>query len=168
LRKQVSAIASSYDGVNGGSENGRRGYFLTYMIAYLRDLGLDYSFVAESFETSVPWSNVLVLCEKVKQQIRESCAQKGVANEPFVSCRVTQTYGTGACVYFYFGFVYRGLADPMRTFSEVESDARDMILQCGGSLSHHHGIGKLRKKWMESTVSSTGKPVHLVLQVSLP
>ena len=29
LRKQVSAIASSYDGVNGGSENGRRGYFLT-------------------------------------------------------------------------------------------------------------------------------------------
>ena len=40
------------------------------MIAYLRDLGLDYSFVAESFETSVPWSNVLVLCEKVDTALR--------------------------------------------------------------------------------------------------
>jgi len=26
----------------------------------------------------------------------------------------------------------------------------------GGSLSHHHGVGKLRKKWMERTISATG------------
>ena len=29
------------------------------MIAYLRDIGLDYRIVAESFETSVPWDRVL-------------------------------------------------------------------------------------------------------------
>ncbi len=38
---------------NKGPENGRRGYFLTYMIAYLRDYGFNYGFMAESFETSV-------------------------------------------------------------------------------------------------------------------
>lgn len=27
------------------------GYFLTYVIAYIRDFGLQYSFIAESFET---------------------------------------------------------------------------------------------------------------------
>jgi hypothetical protein len=29
------------------------------MIAYLRDIGLDYRIVAESFETSVPWDRVI-------------------------------------------------------------------------------------------------------------
>jgi alkyldihydroxyacetonephosphate synthase len=29
------------------------------MIAYLRDVGLDYRIVAESFETSVPWDRVI-------------------------------------------------------------------------------------------------------------
>jgi alkyldihydroxyacetonephosphate synthase len=44
--------------MRAGKENGERGYFLTYVIAYLRDFALLYSFIAESFETSVPWSNV--------------------------------------------------------------------------------------------------------------
>ncbi|CAF4411975.1 unnamed protein product, partial [Rotaria magnacalcarata] len=40
-------------------ENGLKGYTLTFMIAYLRDIGLDYRIVAESFETSVPWDRVI-------------------------------------------------------------------------------------------------------------
>jgi hypothetical protein len=51
-----------------------------------------------------------------------------------------QLYDTGACVYFYFGFIFKGLKNPSQTFSEVEHDARDEILKCGGSLSHHHGM----------------------------
>ena len=39
-----------------GEENGKRGFFLTYQIAYLRDFGLNYSVIAESFETSCPWT----------------------------------------------------------------------------------------------------------------
>lgn len=42
-------------GLPGGSENGERGYMLTFAIAYIRDLGFEYYIVAESFETSVPW-----------------------------------------------------------------------------------------------------------------
>lgn len=53
--KKVYAIATKFGGLAGGEENGKRGYFLTYMIAYIRDFGFDYYFMAESFETSVPW-----------------------------------------------------------------------------------------------------------------
>ena len=35
--------------------------------------------------------------------------------------------------------------DVVKVFSEIEHNARDEILKQGGSLSHHHGIGKLRK-----------------------
>lgn len=50
-----------------------------------------------------------------------------------------QLYDTGACVYFYFGFIFKGVADPTKTFSEVEHEARAEVLKQGGSLSHHHG-----------------------------
>jgi len=155
-QKKVYQIASQFGGIKGGEEAGRRGYFLTYMIAYIRDFGFNHWFMAESFETSVPWGNVLELCHKVKQKVISCCRDNGVKHDPFVSCRVTQLYDTGAAVYFYFGFVYKGLPDPLLVYNEIESVARDEIIKYGGSLSHHHGVGKLRKKWMESTISKAG------------
>jgi len=157
--KKVYDIAATHGGVKGGEESGVRGYFLTYMIAYLRDFGLNYRFIAESFETSCPWDCVLLLCEGVKNRIVQSCKSHGVKFDPFVSCRVTQSYDTGACIYFYFGFTWEGLSDPVGVYSEIETDARDEILKQGGSLSHHHGVGKLRKSWMSQTVSPVGMEI---------
>lgn len=154
--KQVYGIAAKYGGMKAGAENGIRGYFLTYMIAYLRDFGMNYQFIGESFETSCPHENVLALCENVKKMIATSAKKNGVTKEPFISCRVTQLYDTGVAVYFYFGFVWHGLKDPVGVFNAIEHDARDEILKYGGSLSHHHGVGKLRKHWMQHTVSPVG------------
>ena len=38
----------------------------------------------------------------------------------------------------------------------LQKAARDEILACGGSISHHHGVGKLRKQWMPATVGEVG------------
>jgi alkyldihydroxyacetonephosphate synthase len=73
-----------------------------------------------------------------------------------ISCRVTQTYDAGACVYFYFGFNHSGLPNPVETYEMIENCARDEILASGGSISHHHGIGKIRSKWYKETVSDVG------------
>lgn len=54
--KAMMAIAKKYGGLSGGAENGIKGYQLTYMIAYIRDFCLESNVVAESFETSCPWS----------------------------------------------------------------------------------------------------------------
>ena len=35
-------------------------------------------------------------------------------------CRVTQTYDVGACMYFYFGFKYTGLSDPVHVYEQIE------------------------------------------------
>lgn len=160
-----------------------------------------------------------MLCESVKRRIVATCAQAGIKAAPFVSCRVTQVYDTGACVYFYFGacsfslafslslsvrghfgvyislsrtnthtlsriypvvvhhalkslfhtlcsarltlsdragFSWKGIADPVGTFTLVEDAAREEILALGGSLSHHHGVGKHRKKWLRPQISDAG------------
>ena len=110
------------------------------MIAYLRDYALRFSFIAESFETSVAWKNVPALCKNVKERILNECEKKGVIGKPFASFRVTQLYDTGAAVYIYFGFLYKGLADPVQTYSDIEDAARDEIMKNGGCISHHHGM----------------------------
>jgi len=164
--KEIYAVARKYGGMKAGEENGIRGYFLTYMIAYLRDFGFNYRFIAESFETSVPWDNVLLLCQNVKQQIIDDLKNYTQAT-PFVSCRVTQLYDSGACVYFYFGFLWGGLEDPVKIFSKIEHNARNEILKQNGSLSHHHGIGKLRRSWMEETIGTVGMKMLKGLKTSV-
>ena len=40
----------------------------------------------------------------------------------------------------------------VENYEIVEDAARDEVLKAGGSLSHHHGIGKLRKGFMERSL----------------
>ena len=152
-QRRVYAIAKGHGGMAGGEANGIRGYFLTYMIAYVRDFAMKYWFLAESFETSVPWSNVLALCDATKGTVRAEARAQGVQGPIYVSCRVTQTYDTGAVVYFYFGFMHKGLADPLATFHAVEAASRRTILAHGGSLSHHHGVGKHRAGYLKNILT---------------
>ena len=42
-------------------------------------------------------------------------------------------------MYFYFGFNYRGVPNPVDVYEQIENSARDEVLANGGSLSHHHG-----------------------------
>ncbi|XP_054578770.1 alkyldihydroxyacetonephosphate synthase, peroxisomal isoform X2 [Eptesicus fuscus] len=154
--KQVYDIAAKFGGLAAGEDNGQRGYLLTYVIAYIRDLGLEYYVVGESFETSAPWDRVVDLCRNVKERIIRECKEKGVQFAPLSTCRVTQTYDAGACIYFYFAFNYRGISDPLTVFDQTEAAAREEILANGGSLSHHHGVGKLRKQWLKESISDVG------------
>ena len=152
-RRTTAAIAKHHGGLAGGAENGRRGYQLTFGIAYIRDWILNHHLLGESFETSVPWSQVLSLCENVKRRLRAEHAKRGLPGKPFITCRVTQVYPTGVCVYFYFGFYFKGVDRPSEIYNEIEHAARDEVLRSGGSLSHHHGIGKIRQRFLPRIAS---------------
>jgi alkyldihydroxyacetonephosphate synthase len=152
-QKDLYAIAARNGGMKAGSENGRRGYQLTYSIAYIRDFLMNYYIIAESFETSVAWSDALALCTNVKTRLNEEYARRKLPGKPFITARVTQIYRTGVCIYFYFGFYYKGVSNPQEVYLELENIARDEILKSGGSLSHHHGIGKLRQAYLPRIMS---------------
>ncbi len=120
---------------------------------------MNYYIIAESFETSVPWSGALALCENVKRRLRDEYKRRGLPGKPFVTARVTQIYRTGVCIYFYFGFYYKGIPNPHEVYLELENTARDEILKSGGSLSHHHGVGKLRRAFLPRIMSEA--TIHL-------
>ncbi len=151
--KNAYRIAARHHGMKAGAANGERGYMLTYCMAYVRDLVLDHHMLAESMETSVPWSRALELCQRVKRRVEEEHARHGLPGKPFVNCRMTQLYETGVCIYFYFGFHSKGVANAPEIFLEIESAAREEILTAGGSVSHHHGVGKLRASFIPRVMS---------------
>jgi alkyldihydroxyacetonephosphate synthase len=71
-------IAAKFNGLVAGSENGLKGYFLTFAIAYVRDFAAQYCYIAESFETSCPWSKVSTLCAKVRERLIKACSDRGI------------------------------------------------------------------------------------------
>lgn len=152
-QRAVYRIAKRHDGMKGGAANGRRGYQLTYGIAYLRDWILKHWLLAESFETSAAWTDVKDVCDNVRRRLAEEHAKRNLPGKPFISCRVTQVYPTGAAIYFYFAYYFKGVDDPSEVFSQMEHAARDEVLKSGGSLSHHHGIGKIRRDFLPRVMS---------------
>ncbi|HET7841276.1 MAG TPA: FAD-binding oxidoreductase [Terriglobia bacterium] len=147
------SIAKKLGGMKAGAENGRRGYQLTFSIAYIRDFLLNYYIIAESFETSAAWSDVLPVIENVKKRLHAEYKARNLPAREFVTARVTQIYETGAAIYFYFGFYFKGVQHPAQVYKELENIAREEILRSGGSLSHHHGVGKIRRGFLPGILS---------------
>ena len=147
-KRTIFKLAKAHGGKSAGATNGRRGYMLTFGIAYIRDFLNQFDFLGETFETSVPWSRIHDVTQAVQAELSAQCSARGVAGRPYLSYRVTQTYHTGVCIYFTMGFSGRGLAHPIAVYHDVEHALRQTILDHGGSLSHHHGVGKIRQSFV--------------------
>jgi alkyldihydroxyacetonephosphate synthase len=146
--KTIFSLAKQFGGISGGASNGQRGYMLTFGIAYIRDFFNQFHILGETFETSVPWTNILKVTQAVEKTLFEACEKNGIAGKPYLSYRVTQTYHTGVCIYFTMGFSGQGLDKADEIYHKIEHQLRQVILDNGGSLSHHHGIGKIRQSFL--------------------
>lgn len=142
----INKLTKKYGGIIGGSENGKVGYLLTSCIAYIRDFVNSFNIIAETFETSCAWSDIIPMTEEMKTKLIEMYIERKVKIIPFMTFRITQLYNSGACLYFTLA-VY----DPDRSvnicdvYKYVEEEMRKIMSKYSTSVSHHHGIGKLKK-----------------------
>lgn len=153
---QIKRIAGQHGGISGGAHNGQRGYMLTYAIAYIRDFLTDYHIIGETYETTAPWSRVHEIIAAVDARSREMHEAFGLPGKSYVSPRITQLYHSGVCIYFTHGFSTYGVEDPDRVFATIEHAMRETIMAHGGSISHHHGVGKLRRDFIPQTMTPAG------------
>lgn len=165
--REIRTLASTYGGICAGNDVGKAGYDMTYAIAYIRDFAMTYGFLAESFETFVPWSKVRSMITATKNRLKREHQDRALPGNPIISCRVTQLYDDGVCVYFYFCMNFENVQNPSATFAEIELAARKEILTQGGSLSHHHGIGKHRAPLMGEVNSDDLREVFMNLKKAI-
>jgi alkyldihydroxyacetonephosphate synthase len=75
-----------------------------------------------------------------------------------------QTFPPDRPWFFYFAFAYKGVEHPSEVYAELERAARDEILRSGGSLSHHHGVGKLRQPFLPRVFSPAALELRRALK----
>ncbi len=165
--KHLSRMARKFRGIAGGARNGQRGYMLTYAIAYIRDFLAPYYISGETYETSCSWDNIHDVVNAVSKRAWELQEQFNLFGSPFISARVTQLYHSGVCVYFTHGYSNRSLDEPLPVFITIEDEIRKAILAAGGSISHHHGVGKLRQQFMDEVITEPSRDMLRSLKSSV-
>jgi len=154
-KRMLWPLVRQAGGTWGGGSSGEAGYALTFAIAYLRDFCLDYRMLCESMETMVPWSSIGRAWGAVVNAVMEQHRALRLPGKPFLSCRMTQLYDEGGVLYMYMAICTAGLSPEcaLKAFQSCEHAARVAVLDAGGCLSHHHGVGKLRAAHLAHTQS---------------
>ena len=44
---------------------------------------------------------------------------------------------------------FESIKEPSKVYSEIEHAAREEVIAHGGSVSHHHGVGKVRASFLK-------------------
>jgi len=151
-RRALAALAARHRGFFAGSSNGKRGYNLTFAIAYIRDFLAKLNVLGETLESTLPWDKIHSIVAAVQAEARKFHEENGLPGKPYVSYRITQLYGSGACVYFTYGVYVKGLPNPGAIASRAEDRLRRTIVKHGGAVSNHHGVGKFRSQLLASVL----------------
>src|SRR5439155_16483848 len=78
----------------------------------------------------------------------------GVDGALVASGHSSHCYAQGANIYFTFVLKPADFADAERLYLESWSRALRATLDGGGTISHHHGIGRLRASWLAEELGS--------------
>jgi alkyldihydroxyacetonephosphate synthase len=124
-----------------------------YRGPYLRDALLDAGLLVETLETVTFWSSVRELYAAVANALRESLSDQGTP--PVILCHVSHVYPSGASLYFTVACAQS--ADPIEQWRRAKAVANDAIIDTGGSISHHHGIGRDHREWLEREIGHLGE-----------
>ncbi len=112
-------------------------------------------FVIDTMEVAVCWSKVNQVAETVKKSIMT------VAGARSASCHISHSYIDGACIYF--TFVAEPTSNTLEaieiSYEAIWNAAQNSALDAGANLSHHHGVGINRAKFIKRALG----PAHDVL-----
>ena len=139
VKRKLTRIAKKYGAISLGWYAPKKWEKTRYTEPYMReDLG-DYGILIDTLEAGVTWDNLHRLHEGVRAYIK---------SRPDTMCmtHASHFYPQGTNLYFIF-IAYMRDADEYRAF---QSGIFDQIQKFGGSLSHHHGVGRMIGPWMEN------------------
>ena len=119
---------------------------------YLRDALLDAGVFCETLETATTWSRLAGLRDAVTATIKAGFAETG--RKAFVMCHISHIYPTGASLYF---TVLAPLGDrPLDAWTRIKHATGDAIMNAGGTISHHHAVGRDHAPWLAEEIGETG------------
>ena len=128
----------------GKSEGTWRSAFL--QAPYLRDTMVAAGILSETFETAIAWDRFPDFVRDVRQAAEAAVA--GACGAGRVTCRLTHVYPDGAAPYFTVLAPARRGAE-LEQWREVKEAASEAIAAAGGTITHHHAVGRDHRAWYD-------------------
>ncbi len=139
-----------------GQAAGRSWEHGRYQGPYLRDTLMDMGAMVETLETSHTWTELAALHRAVGGAIRDSLSAQGTPG--LVFCHLSHAYADGASLYF--TFISRARQDAeVEQWRQVKQAASETIVATGGTITHHHAVGRDHAPYMEAEIGGTGLDV---------
>ncbi len=131
-----------------GSRDGAAGTWRQSFLQapYLRDALVTMGMISETFETAIPWSGFEAFHARVKGAVEDALRRIGGSGQ--VSCRFTHVYPDGAAPY-YTVLAPSHLDRQLEQWQEIKQAAAEAILAAGGTVTHHHAVGRDHRPWYD-------------------
>jgi alkyldihydroxyacetonephosphate synthase len=110
---------------------------------YLRDTLIAAGVLAETFETAITWDRFDEFVAGVRER-----TEAALGGEGHVTCRLTHAYPDGAAPYFTVLAPARRGAE-LEQWDEVKAAASEAIVASGGTITHHHAVGRDHRRWYD-------------------
>jgi alkyldihydroxyacetonephosphate synthase len=98
--------------------------------------------VVDTIEVAAGWERIHGLYKEVLASVRE------VKDLLLISGHSSHSYTQGTNIYFTFVARPQNPDDAESIYRECWRRTMEATLRCGGTIAHHHGIGRLRSAWM--------------------
>jgi alkyldihydroxyacetonephosphate synthase len=104
------------------------------------------SVLVETFETAITWDRFETFHREVMRAA--GSAVKRVCGAGSVACRFTHVYPDGPAPYYtVLAPARRG--SELEQWAEIKSAASEAVLALGGTITHHHAIGRDHRPWYD-------------------
>ena len=102
--------------------------------------------VSGTFETAITWDR----WPDFDREVREATmrALNEVCGGGTLNCRFTHVYPDGPAPYYTFAGLYRA-GCTARQMADVKKAASDAIMKAGGTITHHHAVGRQHRPWYD-------------------
>jgi len=152
-RGRAMGLSRHSGGVALGGSPGRAWQAGRYQAPYLRDDLLNHGVMVETLETATRWSNVERLHDAVTDAIEHALASEGTPG--IVMCHVSHLYETGASLYYTLIARQREGAE-IEQWRAIKHAASEAIVTGGGTITHHHAVGRDHAPWLAREVGEQG------------
>jgi alkyldihydroxyacetonephosphate synthase len=124
-----------------------------YQAPYLRDDLLDRGVMVETLETAAQWSRLFELYHAVRRAIGDALGARGTP--PLVGCHISHLYPSGASLYFTF-LARQERGAELDQWRAAKTAATDAIVASGGTITHHHAVGRDHAPWLRAEAGDLG------------
>ncbi len=113
---------------------------------YLFNTLVSLGCVVDTFETACTWSRFDELHAAIRSAV--TAAMRAECGAGVLSCRFTHVYPDGPAPYYTFVAPGRAGAE-LDQWRAIKAAASDAIIEHGGTITHHHAVGRTHRPWYE-------------------